>query len=346
MEFQNSIKSLAEKIQSFKENTKTEEATKTAFILPFLRLLGYDDSNPTEVIPEFTADFGNKKHEKVDYAIFQDGKPTMIIECKHWAENLNVHNSQLFRYFNATQTRFGLLTNGIVYRFYTDLVETNKMDQEPFLEFDFENIKENVINELRKFQKETFDIKKIVDSASELKYSALIRSILEKELSDPTEDFVKFFGKQIYSGKLTAKIIEQFTTIVKKATNQAIKEIVSDRLQSALKKEEETAIETVENVEDNLIETTEEELEGFMIVKSIIRIKGEISKIQYKDNQNYFAIYYNKQTQPICRLHFNRAQKYIGLIDENKKEDRVPIESLDDIYSHSDRLLETIERYE
>ncbi len=346
MDFQGNIKLLAEKIQSFKPNTKTEEATKTAFVIPFLRLLGFDDSNPTEVIPEYTADFGNKKFEKVDYGIFLNGIPIMIIECKHWTENLDVHSSQLFRYFNATQTRFGILTNGIRYQFFTDLDETNKMDKEPFLEFDFENIKENIVSELLKFQKSSFDLDKILDSASELKYLALIRIVLEKELSEPSEDFVRFIYKKLKLDKnLTAKMLEQFSLIVKKATNQTIKEMVNDRLQSALKKEEENNIVIAEKEEESLIETTEEEIEGFLVVKSIIRTKSDVKKIQYKDNQNYFAIYYDKQTQPICRLHFNRAQKYIGLIDENKKEDKIAIEVLDDIYNYSDRLIETVNRY-
>jgi len=202
--------------------------------MPFIQLLGYDVFNPMEVIPEFIADIGTKKGEKVDYAILQDNAPIMIIECKHWLENLDVHNSQLFRYFHVTKARFGLLTNGIEYRFYTDLEESNKMDSEPFLVIDFENIKDHEISELRKFQKATFDVEKIVDSASELKYSSAIKAILEKELFEPSEEFVKFFGRQIYNGKLTAKVLEQLTGIVKKAANQSIKEIVNDRLHSCL----------------------------------------------------------------------------------------------------------------
>ncbi|MDD2279514.1 MAG: type I restriction enzyme HsdR N-terminal domain-containing protein [Bacteroidales bacterium] len=346
MDFQNSIKVLGDKIQSFKANTKTEEATKTAFVIPFLRMLGYDDSNPTEVIPEFTADFGNKKFEKVDYAIFLDNNPIMIIECKHWSENLNVHNSQLFRYFNATQTRFGLLTNGIKYQFFTDLDETNKMDKEPFLEFDFENIKENIVSELLKFQKAAFDLDKILDSASELKFLSMLRAVLEVELTEPSEEFVRFLYKKLKLEKnLTSKMLEQFTLIVKRATSQTIKELVNERLKSALKKEEDIQTEIIDEKEESLIETTEEEIEGFMLVKSIIRTKSDVKKILYKDNQNYFAIYYDKQTQPICRLHFNRSQKYIGLLDENKKEERIAIESLDDIYNFSDRLIETVTRY-
>ena len=150
MEFQNKVKGLAERVANLKENIQTEEATKNAFIMPFIQILGYDVFNPMEVIPEFTADIGIKKGEKVDYAILQDGNPIILVECKHWKENLDVHSSQLHRYFHATKARFGLLTNGLKYRFYTDLEQKNVMDTEAFLEFDIENIKENVINELKK----------------------------------------------------------------------------------------------------------------------------------------------------------------------------------------------------
>ncbi|MCK5739957.1 type I restriction enzyme HsdR N-terminal domain-containing protein, partial [bacterium] len=206
MDFQNSVKALAEKVQALKPNLQTEEATKNSLIMPFIQLLGYDIFNPVEVIPEFTADIVGKKGEKVDYAIMQDNKPIIIVECKYWQENLKLHNTQLQRYFHVTQARFGLLTNGIRFQFFTDLEAKNKMDKEPFLEFDFENIKENSITELKKFHKSAFDVDKIIDSASELKYSTAIRAILENELSEPSEDFVRFFARQIYSGHLTSKV--------------------------------------------------------------------------------------------------------------------------------------------
>ena len=145
MELQNQIKALAEKVIKLKGQFDTEESTKHAFVLPFINLLGYDTFDPTEVVPEFVADIGLKKGEKVDYAIFQQGVPIIIIECKNWKEKLNAHNSQLFRYFHTTKTRFALLTNGIEYRFYTDLEATNIMDEKPFLEFDITQIKENTI---------------------------------------------------------------------------------------------------------------------------------------------------------------------------------------------------------
>ena len=168
MELQNKLKSLAEKVLKLQGQIDTEESTKHAFVLPFINLLGYDTFDPTEVVPEFTADLGLKKGEKVDYAIFQNGVPIIIIECKKWREKLNAHNSQLFRYFHTTKTRFALLTNGIDYQFYTDLEATNKMDERPFLEFNISQLKESSINEIAKFHKSNFDVEEIVDNASSM----------------------------------------------------------------------------------------------------------------------------------------------------------------------------------
>ena len=140
---------------------QTEEATKTAIIMPFFSMLGYDVFNPQEFVPEFTADVGIKKGEKVDYAIIQDGTPVILIECKSITENLERHDSQLFRYFGTTPAKFAILTHGIFYRFYTDLEDANKMDKDPFLTINILDIRDNQVPELKKFCKSVFDIDSI-----------------------------------------------------------------------------------------------------------------------------------------------------------------------------------------
>ena len=109
MELKIKLEQLHQRVNGIKENIQTEEATKNAFIMPFIQILGYDVFNPTEVIPEFVADIGTKKGEKVDYAIMQNNEPILIIECKHWKENADAHNSQLHRYFHTSKARFGVL---------------------------------------------------------------------------------------------------------------------------------------------------------------------------------------------------------------------------------------------
>ena len=134
MDFAEQLKLLIDKIIKYKDQINTEEATKTAFIMPFFDLLGYDTRNPIEFIPEFTCDIGTKKGEKIDYAIHIDNQPTILIECKWCGENLEKHDAQLMRYFSVSQAKIGILTNGIIYKFFTDLEETNKMDSKPLLE--------------------------------------------------------------------------------------------------------------------------------------------------------------------------------------------------------------------
>ena len=334
MDFADNITQLADRVEKMKPQLQTEEATKNALIMPFIQTLGYDVFNPTEVIPEFTSDVGTKKGEKVDYAIMQENELILLIECKGVNDKLTNHDSQLIRYFQSSDCKFAILTNGQLFKFYTDLDEQK-------------------ISELKKFHKSNFDIEKIFGTASELKYSNEIKTILNKETEEPSDAFVKFFTSQVYSGKSTAKVIEQFRSITKKSLNQWLSDKVSNRLKYALdqevesdKKEAQKIDEAIENTDSSKnIVTTEEELEGFMIVKSILREKGEVSKFQYRDNQNYFTIYYEKQTQSICRLHFNRAQKYIGLLDADRKEERVAIDTLDDIFKYSEHLLKTLENY-
>jgi hypothetical protein len=349
MDIQSKLRELAEKVNTLKDRIETEESTKHAFILPFINILGYDAFNPIEVVPEFTADLGLKKGEKVDYAIFQDDKPILIIECKNWKENLHVHNSQLFRYFHATQTRFALLTNGIEYRFYTDLEEPNKMDEKPFLEFNIQNLKESVIHEIVKFHKSNFDINKIVNNASSLKYTKEIKKVLTDELISPSNEFVKLFASKVYTGRLTANVMEEFTDLVQKAISQIISEKVSDRLSSALIKEEEKQQEEEREPEivESKVVTTEEELDAYRIVVAILRRKLSIDRIVHRDTQSYFGILLdNNNRKPICRLHLNGNNKYLGLINEDKSETKEPINSIDEIYNFDKILLQTVDYYE
>jgi hypothetical protein len=348
MELQNKLKALAEKIVQMKEKIETEEATKNAFIMPFINILGYDIFDPTEVIPEFTADLGLKKGEKVDYAIFQNGEPILIIECKNWKENLDIHNSQLFRYFHVTKTRFGLITNGIEYKFYSDLEESNKMDEKPFLEFNICNIKESAINEITKFHKSNFDVNKIVDNASSLKYTKEIKKALDREFQEPSFEFVRHFANPVYSGRLTEKVMEQFKELVLKATNQYISEKVNDRLTSALNKE--TAKQQEEIIEEdskNNVITTEEESEAFQIVTAILRRSISKNRISARDTQSYFGVLLDDNNRkPLCRLHLNGGKKFISLFNENRKGIKEKIESIDDIYKFEKELLQTVENYE
>ena len=353
MDFKDQILQLASRVEKMLPQLQTEEATKNALIMPFIQVLGYDVFNPFEVNPEFVADIGIKKGEKVDYAIIKDGQPTILIECKHHLEKLDVHNSQLFRYFHTTKAKFGLLTNGLIYRFYTDLEEKNKMDNIPFFEFNITEIRDTEITELKKFHKSYFDVENITNTASELKYLNELKNLLNKEMILPSENFVTFFTKQVYSGVMTAKVKEQFAPIVKRSFNLLISDAINERLKSALNQEKQLEVAEAVKVEvaglepASTVVTTEEELEGFYIVKSLLRQNIDVKRITSRDAQSYFAILLDDNNRKtICRFYFGAVKKFLVILDDAKKEIKYEITSVDEIYNYGDELLKAVARLE
>jgi len=357
MDFIEELKVLSAKIHKQKDVTRTEEATKTAFVLPFIKALGYDVFNPTEVIPEFTADVGVKKGEKVDYAVMRDGEVIMLFECK--AANVNLddqHASQLFRYFSVTDARLAILTDGIIYRFYTDIEVAHKMDVKPFMEFDMLDIQEHLVPDLKRLTKQVFNLDEIISVAGEMKYTREIKKILGEELSAPTEDFVRFFASRVYKGKLTQSVRELFTTITKKAFTRFINETINERLKSAMTAPLQVTpspsgaggqvAEDEAETEEQIV-TTIEEVEGFYIIKGILRQVVDPSRIAQRDTKNYFGILLDdKKTKPICRLYLCEKQKCISFFTQEKQWEKVPIEKLDDLYKYADRLSATVAMYD
>lgn len=350
MEFYDSIKQFSSRVSSLKDTITTEEATKMSLIVPMFQLLGYDVFNPLEFCPEFTADVGIKKGEKVDYAILDNGQPTILIECKSCSESLDKHSSQLFRYFGTTPAKFGILTNGIVYQFYTDLEEANKMDLVPFLEIDMLSLRDSSINELKKFCKESFDKDKIFSTAEELKYTSLIKGVLAVQSETPSEDFVRFFLNRIYDGQKTQRVIEKFIPLVKKAFSSYINEIVNSKISSALTKEpdESTAQneEAVTSEPESKIVTTADEMEALYIIRGLLAGTVPVEDIVQRDTESYFGVLYkDNNRKPICRLNLDRKNKQLFIPDENKHFTRYIIESLNDIYNYRDELIAVVQRY-
>ena len=357
MDFTERLNVLSVKIKQQLNAITTEEATKTAFVMPFIHnVLGYDVFDPSEVTPEFVCDVGTKKGEKIDYAIIKNNEVQILIECKKIGEPLNInHASQLFRYFHVTNARISILTNGQIYRFYTASEAPNKMDEKPFLEIDLLDIDENIIPELNKLTKASFDLESIINAAGELKYVSQIKKIIHTQLNNPEDDFVKFFASRVYDGILTQKVRESFLNLTKKAASQYINDQINERLKSAItgipsisSEPQSEALPEDEDTQkdDSDVVTTLEELEGYHVVKAITRTVLDASRITQRDTKSYFGILVDDNNRkPICRLHFNRSQKYIGLFDIEKNETRHPIGTVDDIYSFADILKATASLY-
>ncbi|MFP5270741.1 type I restriction endonuclease [Coleofasciculus sp.] len=341
MDFIDQIKSISQQILKLREQIQTEEATKSAFVMPFINALGYNVFNPIEVCPEFTADVPGLKGEKVDYAIIMHEKPIILIECKWCGGNLEnpKHNSQLHRYFHTTEAKFSVLTNGIIYRFYTDTEKPNIMDEKSFFEFNMLDFHESNINELKRFSKSSFNSGELEDVARNLLYTKEIKRIMTEQLADPSPEFVKFFASQVYSGRLAASVMERFTDITRRSLKEFINERITERLAAAINTPETSTPSTEgqevesESSSDEGIVTTEEELEAFHIVKAILREVVDVGRIEYKDTKSYFGVNLDgKTTKTICRLRFFPTKKSIAIIDAEGKEAKKVLSSLNEIY--------------
>lgn len=354
MDLKLKLEQLHQKVVGLKDQINTEEATKNAFVMPFIQILGYDIFNPTEVIPEHICDIGTKKGEKVDYVIRKNDDPILIIECKHWKENADAHNSQLHRYYHVSKSRFGILTNGIVYNFYTDLEKPNIMDEKPFFTINIEDLKDSSIKILESFTKNDYNLENILDSAEALKYIKAIRKEFEKEIENPSDEMIKLLVGRFFSKPMIASRMLSFKEYTKKALTLSINESISFRLKSALSineqiEKQEDTVKTlpIDENNDSKIITTEEELEAFQIAKAILREKIPSDRIAYRDTLSYFGVLLDDNNRkPLCRFHFNTANKYIETFQNGKDAgEKVLLNNLDEIYNFKEQLIKTLENY-
>lgn len=355
MDLEDQLKQIASRISKQLEFVKTEEATKNAFIMPFIAALGFNVFDPTEVVPEFVADVGLKKGEKVDYVIMYEGKPALLIECKPAGAKLSLENaSQLYRYFAVTEARFAVLTNGIEYQFYTDIEAPNKMDSKPFFEFTMNNLDAKAITEVKKFAKSLFNVESILSNASELKYLKQIKSQLDAEVKKPSEELVKLFTMRIYEGRFTEAVKNQFTNLVQAAMKEWVRDKINLRLQSAIDSPGAIAVDQMQPTSDapaveteEGVVTTPEELEAFHIVRAMLAKTVDPKRVVMRDTKSYCGILLDDNNRkPICRLRFNYSQKYLGLFDANKAEEKIPIGAITELYQFESRLAGIVALYD
>lgn len=286
----------------------------------------------------------------------KDGEPILVIECKHWKENADAHNSQLHRYYHVSKARFGILTNGIIYNFYTDLEKPNIMDEKPFLTINLDDLKDSSIKVLEKFTKTSYDLESILDSAESLKYIKAIRKEFEAEINNPSDEFVKLLVNRFFDRPLTANRLSIFREYTKRALTNSINESINSRLKSALsinesihdtKTKENEVVDSIDENSESKVITTEDEIEGFQIVKAILREVISADRIAPRDTQSYFGVLLDDNNRkPLCRLHLNGGKKYIELFHNGKDAgEKILINSLDDIYNHKTELQKTVDNY-
>lgn len=340
MELESRLDALSNKANKHAEFLATEEAAKTALVMPFLQALGYDVFNPDEVVPEFTCDVGGRRHEKVDYAIRVEGKLIMLVECKPISQGLSLrHASQLFRYFSTTEAKFAILTNGAEFKFYSDLDAQNKMDEKPFFEFDLRTLRKSDARALTKFQKGDFDPEATREAAASLQMEGAVTKAIEAELEEPSSEFIRIIGKQVTDRVLTAGLRAAIARHIPNAFNAIIRERINRRLSSAMSDADED-----EPASTSEIETTEDELEGFRIVSAIGSELVDPKRIVMRDSQSYCAILLDDNNRkPIARLRFNSpTTRHVGTFDADKNETLNPVQATRDIYRFKDAILDRI----
>lgn len=343
------LRSLAERIAQTKNKIQSEEATKTAYIMPFLQIMGYDVFDPEEVIPEFTADIGTKVNEKVDYALVLNGKPEVLIECKKCTHDLNIQNeSQLLRYFNVTNAEFGILTNGIQYKFYTDTQSPNQMDTEPFFSIDLsQDIDTIEFAELSKFHRENFSAENIRKTAKLLKSSGAIKREILAEFANPSKELVTLIFKKINPESIfTPAQRETFTPLVKSAIDQIINDRIHERINMAeveTEKVRNSASEMREAMTDKIV-TTDEEKEAFSIIRSFAAEINLADRVFMRDAQTYCAILFDDNNRrPIIRFYFNNPnKKYVWIFEP---EEKVPVSEPLDILPLKKHIQDTMLKY-
>lgn len=348
-DFEPKIKSLIQRIPQMKGKLSTEESTKNSLIMPMINYLGYNVFDPEEVNPEYNADFGVKNKEKVDYAIMKDGSPIILVECKPVNTKLGEKQcSQLYRYFSVCPAKIGLLTNGIEYRFYSDLEEENKMDKKPFLKVDLENLREDDIAQLSKFSKDVFDLENILTQGQRLKDLGEVSAVILEELENPSDEFVKVIGKKVYDGQMNQKALDKYRSIIKASFSQIITDRLNSKVQDLQKSIAEDAAATpdIQTPEEQIV-TTEEELLGFAIIRAIGSRIIPVNRITIRDSLSYCAVFCDDNNRkPIAKMHFNSSNvKYLSTFDKEGKETKNKIEGIQDIYKYQDQILEAISRY-
>lgn len=350
MSFKEAVSELSNRSRSARTMAQTEEATKNAVVMPFLRALGFDVFDPSQVIPEFISDVGIKKGEKVDYAVRIGDRIEYIIEAKSINVDLSgAQYSQLFRYFTVTDARIAILTNGIHFWFFTDIEEKNKMDAMPFFKFDLGAYDDSDLKELEKFHSDRFEIEKVRSAASSLKYTRLATTYISEQWNSPDDEFVKTVARSFYEGNITKAVIETLRPIVKRAFDDLFRQKARQKFAAVLDAPEkevakDDAVDETDDAGD--IVTTEDEMQAFQIVRAICSELVPADAIHIRDHKSYCGILYdNNNRKPIVRLHFNGKKLYLGIFDEIKTESRFLIERVEGIFSYRKEILATLSAY-
>lgn len=341
-EFIKRLKMHIEHVQRVGEHCSTEETTKQALILPLLDILGFSPYDPTKVLAEFAADFpGVKSTERVDYALYCNGQPVMFIEAKSYTSNLTNHAPQLSRYFNSTLgVTIGAITNGREWRFFTDLINTNVMDEKPFLVVDFTKHKAEELTQLAEFKHDNFHVEKLRYFAEENQYIQQFKSVIKKSINEVDIDFVRYVAQQAnISRQLNTKFLESIQPFVKQAVEKAISDTVVKGLSAPTIITAQTIeptpenIKAVDSIEDStnlkpqdIIHPDNERIVTTIDEQNLQNIINDLfpeHELNGKDTESYYSVLFqNKNNRWLFRYDVNRKRptiQFIVPIDDQRR---------------------------
>lgn len=354
------MQEIANRVAMQREFLTTEEATKHALVLPFLQALGYDVFDATEVVPEFVADYGIRSGERVDYAIMRDGAPVMLVECKKVGDSLDVARaSQLARYFAMTQARIGVLTDGVIYQFFSDLDADNTMDSTPFLRVDVTNTSDRDLEALGNFTRDAFNLDDARSAAASMRDLAAIKGYLATAYEQPDENLVRYVARQVQPGSLSRGRLEYFTDLTRLAFHEFVNDLMNDMLRRAsdiVNSEDPATPDPAEPEHDEedpdetppkAIETTVEELQAYELVRSLVSDVIDSDRIVMRDGAKYCSVAVDAIGYVICRLRFN-VPKYrrVGIVGSERtssgarKETIYRLPEVNDITKYAEELRE------
>ncbi len=321
-QFKNRIKAHIEHVKRVGIHCNSEETTKQALILPLLDILGFSPYDPTKVLAEYCADMrGVKASERVDYALYCNGLLVMFIEAKGYKEKLTNHAPQLARYFNSTVgVTIAAITNGKEWRFFTDLIDTNVMDEHPFLVIDFLADHGNNYGQLHQFVHDNFQASKVRDFAEESQYIQTFKTVVSNSLSKVHQDFVRYVASQSnLQRQLTGKFLESITPMVKTAIEHAMSEIIVQKLSGA------NTIATIQTVKaepivqpDTIIDPNNPKIITTKIERRVLEIVEDLladEDIYAKDTESYYSILYqNKSNRWLLRYYGDKKNPTVQFI--------------------------------
>ena len=350
MVLRNAIKDIAAKVGRPGESLVTEEATKNALILPFIQALGYDVFDPAEVVPEFTADFGVKTGEKVDYAIKRDGELVMLVECKRAGAPLGSGQiTQLARYFAFTAARFGVLTDGVLYKFFSDLDAANIMDAQPFWEINLGQATERDTLMLDHFTKQSFVLGEAHAAAADLKRIAGMKAYLSLMLNQPDEEFVRLLAGRVFPDPLEEPRVAHFTNLAK----AALGEFVNDPTRRGEGQGSDGGAEEASGLPWRGVPVPPaEELEAYELVKTLLDGCVAPHRVVLRGHRTYRSILLDdNRLKTICRMDFTRPRKRFTVFHEGKEErgfrarTEYTVETVGDIANHAGALRDMVTAY-